>query len=221
MNVIKNEHGVFIVRKPVPPPLRRAVAEVLRNGKPQQRFLQKSLRTKDATVAKQRAPAILQHFDGVLQRAKALTAERPIRTTLSQTEIDRMADNLCASILADDERWRFSGKEFLTEAEEWLKREGIECKPMFPLGTLPDHGITQEQFRIRKEEAEEVLEWLREALGRGDISEVEDDIELLLLDNAVELDRKGPVYRPKHAPGRYELMLHATVRRAGSIHPER
>jgi len=51
MNVIKNEHGVFIVPKPVPAPLRAAVGEVLRNGMRKQRFLQRSLRTNNGAAS--------------------------------------------------------------------------------------------------------------------------------------------------------------------------
>jgi integrase len=198
MSVIKNEHGVYVVRRAVPAPLRAAVADVLRNGKPQQRFLQKSLRTKDAAVAKRRAPPVLQHFDAVLEKAKALTVARPVRTTLRPAEITEIADRMFASVLMQDERWRFGGKEYLRQAEEWMKREGVwyeDTKPMFPLDTLPDYGISDEQLRHANEGTVEELEYCRGALARGDISYVADDLDMLLLDCPFDVDRKGAAYR--------------------------
>ena len=51
MGLIQNEHGVWVVRRKVPPHLQEAVACVLDNGKDRQTFLQKSLGTKDRKEA--------------------------------------------------------------------------------------------------------------------------------------------------------------------------
>jgi hypothetical protein len=51
MGLRKNEHGVFVVRTPVPKHLQEPVARVLSNGKDRQAYLQKSTGTKDKTEA--------------------------------------------------------------------------------------------------------------------------------------------------------------------------
>src|SRR5262249_34945207 len=112
--------------------------------------------------------------------------------------IGEIEDRVFASILIHDERWRFGGKEFLRQAEDWMKRKGVwyeDTTPMFPLDTLPDHGISEEQLEHGKEDATDALETYRAALARGDISAVEDDLGLMLLDYPFDLDRKSAAYR--------------------------
>ena len=53
--------GTFYIRKVVPKPLREAVGKT---------SLDRSLRTKDAAVAKRRAPDVLAEFDLTLERAQ-------------------------------------------------------------------------------------------------------------------------------------------------------
>jgi hypothetical protein len=48
-------------------------------------------------------------FDSVLADAEALTAERPLRTTLDRREIERIADFFYAHELAADEETRREG----------------------------------------------------------------------------------------------------------------
>src|SRR5215470_8880575 len=88
--------------------LREPVFRVLDRAKQQQMWLQKSTRTKDKAEAKQPAPAIMGEFAKVLREAEGLLAERPLRTILAQSEIDRVAEFHYASVLAGDE-------EFTTE----------------------------------------------------------------------------------------------------------
>jgi hypothetical protein len=92
MGLIQNEHGVWVVRRKVPERLQEAVARVLNNGKDRQTFLQKSTGTKDKKEATRLAPAILVEFGKILDEAEALLAERPPRTSLAQSEIDRIGD---------------------------------------------------------------------------------------------------------------------------------
>ena len=81
----------------------------LGNGKKRQPWLQRSLRTKDKHEAKRLAPPVLMEFDSVLADAEALTAERPLRTTLDRREIERIADFFYAHELAADEETRREG----------------------------------------------------------------------------------------------------------------
>lgn len=73
MGLLKNEHGVYVVRKKVPERLQRAVAEVTSAGTAKQTFLQRSLRTKNLQQAKVTAKPILIEFDAIIARAEALT----------------------------------------------------------------------------------------------------------------------------------------------------
>ena len=82
MGIIKNEHGVYNLRKKVPKNLTQAVAEVMGSSKPSVSWLKKSLGTKDRKLAKVRAAPILMEFDRILAKAEAQAAERPLRTPL-------------------------------------------------------------------------------------------------------------------------------------------
>jgi hypothetical protein len=91
MGLIKNEHGVWQVRKKVPKRLEAARATVLGNGKPRVSWLKETLRTKDKKHATVTAKPIMMKFDRILADAEALLAERPPRTELSETEIKQLA----------------------------------------------------------------------------------------------------------------------------------
>jgi hypothetical protein len=103
MNVIKNEHGVFHVRKKVPKKLEEATATVMGSSKQRVAWLKKSLGTKDRKAAKVRATSVLMEFDRILADAEALLVERPLRTSLEPHEIERIADYFFASELTGDE----------------------------------------------------------------------------------------------------------------------
>ena len=92
MGLLKNEHGVYVVRKKVPERLQRVVAGVTSSGKPKQTFLQRSLRTKSLQQAKVTAKPILIEFDTILARAEALTEAAPMRAELAPAEVERIAD---------------------------------------------------------------------------------------------------------------------------------
>jgi hypothetical protein len=136
MGLKQNEHGVWIVRQRVPPRLREAVALVLDNGKERQTWLQKSLRTKDQREAKRLAPAVLVEFRKTLDEAEARLAERPLRSSLGQSEIDRIAEFHFASVLAaDDEATRESAgdEELIRSIAQQLTEAGIEYYMPAPL----------------------------------------------------------------------------------------
>src|SRR5215467_1481384 len=98
MGLHKNRHGVSIVRHEVPE--RLEVARVLDNGKERQADLQKSTDTKDQKEAKRIAVDVLAGFRETLRQAEALLIERPVRSALAQSEIDRIAEFHHASVLA-------------------------------------------------------------------------------------------------------------------------
>jgi hypothetical protein len=82
MSIIKNEHGVFHVRKKVPKKLEAAAAQAVGASKPRVAWLKQSLGTKDHKEAKRLAPPVLMKFDRILAKAEALLAELPLRTSL-------------------------------------------------------------------------------------------------------------------------------------------
>src|SRR5215470_1672187 len=92
MGLRKNRHSVWIVRYKVPKHLEGAAACVLDNGKDRQAYLQKSTGTKDLNEAKRIAVDVLAGFQETLRQAEALLTERPLRTALAQSEIDRIAE---------------------------------------------------------------------------------------------------------------------------------
>ena len=65
--------------------------------------------TKDPHEAKRRAVAVLADFNKTLDQAEALLLELPLRTSLSQSEIDRIAEFYYASVLAGDEEFTSEG----------------------------------------------------------------------------------------------------------------
>src|SRR4051794_8723491 len=92
MSIIRNEHGVWCVRKKVPKRLEEATATVRGSSKGRVSWLQRSLKTKDKHEAKRLAPPVLIEFDRLLAEAEALLAERPLRSSLDRREIERIAD---------------------------------------------------------------------------------------------------------------------------------
>jgi hypothetical protein len=104
MGLSKNRHGTYYAVKKVPPQLQEAVADVLENGKQRQVWLKRSLGTKDRSEANRRVKAVQIEFDRTLERAKDLLVERPLRDSLSEAEIKRIAEYHFAEMLHLDER---------------------------------------------------------------------------------------------------------------------
>src|SRR5262249_1363200 len=72
---------------------------------------------------------------------------------------------------------------------------GAEFTPMYPLDTLPEFGLSDEQMRVRTENLANERKVMEGALARGDVSAVADDVALLLDDFGINLDQKGFGYR--------------------------
>jgi hypothetical protein len=99
MGLIKNEHGVWCVRRKVPKRLEAAVARVQDASKARQPWLKRSLRTKDEKRARVLAKPVMMEFDRIVAKAEALLVQHPVRTQLTEAEIKRIADYFYADQL--------------------------------------------------------------------------------------------------------------------------
>jgi integrase len=182
--LIKNPHGVYCAQRKVPSEpkgLQAAVAKLLNNGKAEQKFLKRSLHTKDPREANVRVKPVLIYFDKLIRDAKALVkpSTTPLpRSSLSDGEISNMADYVYVKALAWDERIRVGGRDELRRMEAEHPR--LEGRPMgpwaLPYETLPPLGLSPAQLRDDQEQLEDDLRCMREALALGDVSAVEDQV---------------------------------------------
>jgi hypothetical protein len=138
------------------------VARVLDQGKERRRFLQKSLRTKDRKEAIRLAPAVLVRFQKTLEEAEALLAERPLRTSLAQSEIDRIAEFHFAASLAGDEEFTREGgggdDELLRGIARQLDEAGIDYSMPIPIDAQrPAYGLSNREVAKRNADLEFML----------------------------------------------------------------
>jgi len=200
--LIQNSAGVWCVQRKVPELLQAAVARVLGSKKQIQKYLKKSLGTKDRREANRRATHALADLDRTLREAEALTRQQPqkpktpFRTTLNDAEIKRMAEYVYAKVLAWDERTRYGRDELKRMEAEHLRLEG---RPLggpwaFPYETLPAHGLSPPQLADRRQQLAEELRDMRGYLALGDITAVEEHIEDALDAFQVGLARQGAAY---------------------------
>jgi uncharacterized protein DUF6538 len=110
MGLIKDRHGTYYARHKIPERLQKAVARILNNGKAKQVWLKKSLGTKVVALANVRAKPVQIEFDQLLAKAEAQLTKRPLRSSLADVEIKRIADFFLGSALAADEKRRIVGK---------------------------------------------------------------------------------------------------------------
>jgi len=192
MGLIKNRHGVYNARKKVPPKLQAAVATVLGQSKHKQTWLKKSLGTKDIREANVRAKPVLMAFDRILARAEGLLADRPMRTSLTASEIERMADYHFAHMLASfDEFVRTAPseeQEFRKLAEEQDgKQEWVE--------PVPEFGFSGGQMLDATENLPAIVAAAEAALARGGIQHVAHRIEEVLEIFRIRVDTRGDAYK--------------------------
>src|SRR5712692_7053549 len=119
MGLIKNEHGVYHVRRKVPKHLEAATATVMDVPKGRQSWLKETLGTKDEKRARVLAKPVMMKFDRIIAQAEALLVEHPVRTELTEAEIKQIADYFYAHELG---------------ADEDLREEGIGSDPVFADG---------------------------------------------------------------------------------------
>jgi hypothetical protein len=118
MGLIKDRHGTYYARHKVPERLQGVVARILGNGKARQVWLKKSLGTKAVAQANVRAKPVQMEFDRILAQAEAQLKKRPLRTSISDIEIKRIADFFFAHELADDEELRIANPPVSLDLDE-------------------------------------------------------------------------------------------------------
>jgi hypothetical protein len=83
-------------------------------------------------------------------KAEALNAERPLRTSLSNMEIERIAEYLYAAALAQDDEMRRDGTGseavFQTVARQF-EDAGVKVHTQFQIGTAPEYGLTEREWQ--------------------------------------------------------------------------
>jgi integrase len=198
MNVIKNEHGVFHVRKKVPKKLEEATATVMGSSKHRVAWLKKSLGTKDLKAAKVRATPVLMEFDRILAEAEALLVERPLRTSLELHEIERIADYFFASELAGDEEDRREGgsEQLFQDVARQLSEAGIDYETPYQAGVAPPKfGLSDREMLRLAETLDWTLPAAQKALARADISHIQWEVDELLKVFRINLDPSSSAYR--------------------------
>jgi hypothetical protein len=193
------KNGMWVVRKKVSPQLREPVARVLNSDKQQQMWLQKSTGTERKAEATRLAPAIMAEFAKTLTEAEGLLAERPLRTTLTDQEIARLADWHFA-MLSTDEAFTAVGageEEALVRGiTEQLTEAGIEYTAPIPLDPrgLATFGLSNRQLTQRADHLDNWLPLMKAALARGDISMVSEAMTELLDRAGLNLDPASAAY---------------------------
>ena len=198
MGLMKDRHGTYYARVKVPERLQAAVARVLDQGKDRQSFLKKSLGTKDLKAANIRAKLVQAGFDRVFGEAEKLLATRPLRDSLSATEIKRLAEIYYASMLDNDETARREGtgsEPVFQSIAAQLTAAGIAVKTPFAVGALPEAGLSAREVYKRAEHLSWELAVTSDALARGDTTVIREELEELLDVYQINLDPKCEAYR--------------------------
>jgi integrase len=198
MGVLKSKDGIYFVRKKVPAKLEEAVSTVLGASRPRVSWLKRSLRTKDPREANIKAKPVLMDFDRVLAKAASLLRDVPLRTQLSEREIERMAAYQFAFMLEEDEEVRRDG----TGSEpsfQWittqLRENGAVFRDQFATIGRPAFGLSDREMLKLQEGVDGPLAVAKHALARGNISFVEEELDELLDAFRINLDRKSEAYR--------------------------
>ena len=198
MGLIKNEHGVWHVRKKVPKALEAATATVIGASKPRVSWFKETLRTKDQKQAKIRAKPVMMKFDRVLAQADALLAERPLRMSLNEKEIQQISDYFYAHELGADEALREEGigsDPLFADIHRQLTEAGIEFDTPFDPHTQHGSGLSPRMMHKIEEDVSIVLPAAQRALARGDIGFIRYELNELLQVFRINLDPNCPDYR--------------------------
>jgi integrase len=198
MGLIKNEHGVWQVRKKVPKRLEAATATVLGNGKLRVSWLKETLRTKDKKDATITAKPVMMKFDRILADAEALLAERPLRNELPDAEIKRITDFFYAHELNADEQQRQEGSAsddaLFASIHEQLTADGIEFESPFEI-EKPRSGLSNRVMHKIEQDLSIVLPATKAALARGNIDFIRYELDELLRLFRINLDPQCADYR--------------------------
>src|SRR5260370_20149577 len=111
-----------------------------------------------------RAKPVLMQFDRTLDRADALLADKPLRQSLSQTEIRRLVNYHYAAVLAEDDQQRQSGLQPWTlEDRETLERFEVDARSEHDLAIVEildgaQDALAANEREYLREEGEELLD---------------------------------------------------------------
>src|SRR5258706_14770942 len=150
MGLIKNEYGVYHVRRKVPKALEAAAARVIGAPKERVSWLKETLATKDEKRARVLAKPVMMKFDRILAQAEALLVEHPVRTELTEAEIKQIADYFYAHELGSDEEQREGGvgsDPGFASIHQQLTAAGIEVKTPFALAEETGSGLSESMMR--------------------------------------------------------------------------
>ena len=197
MGLIKNEHGVYHVRRKVPKHLEEATARVTGAAKARQPWLKQSLRTKDEKRARVLSKPIMMEFDRIIAKAEALAVELPVRTNLTEGEVRQISDYFYALQLCDDEELRAEGigdDPLFADIHRQLTEAGIEFTSPFMV-EKSGSGLSDRMMHKIEESVSIVLPAAREALARGNIEFIRYELNELLQVFRINLDQNSPDYR--------------------------
>jgi len=201
MNVIKDRHGTYYARKKIPVRLQEAVARVLGNGKPRQTWLKRSLGTKDIGEANVRAKPVQIKFDQIIAQAEVQLKARPLRTSITDIEIKRIADFFYAHELGADEELREDSRgsdPLFVSIHKQLTEAGVQFHAHYDPGSLtlePGHGLSPRMMAQIEDDATAILSVAEDALARGDITRIRYEVDALLDVFQINLDPSCADYR--------------------------
>jgi integrase len=173
----------------------------LDNGKAKQVWLKKSLGTKMVAQANVRAKPVQMEFDRILARAESQLKKHPLRTSLSDIEIKRIADFFYAHELAGDDELRTDGRgddPMYVSIHRQLTEAGIESDAPYDLKSLtlePGQGLSKRMMERIEEDASAILSVAEDALARGDIRYIRYEVDALLEVFQINLDPSCEDYR--------------------------
>ena len=191
MGLIKNEHGVYHVRRKVPKSLEAATATVMDAPRERVSWLKQTLRTKDEKRARVLAKPVMMKFDRILAQAEALLVEHPVRTELTDTEIKQIADYFYAHELGADEEIREGGigsDPGFASLHRQLTEAGIEVNTPFDVVEETGSGLSDRMMLKIEESVTIVLPAAKEALARGNVNFIRDELNMLLQVFGINLD---------------------------------
>jgi integrase len=197
MGLIKNEYGIWNVRRKVPKALEVATARVMGVPKERVSWLKKTLGTKDEKRARVLATPVMMEFDRIIAQAEALLVEHPVRTKLTEIEIKQIADYFYAYELREDEDLRAGGvgdDPLFADIHRQLTEAGVEFESPF---AVEKNGSALSDRMMNKIEgaASDVLPLAREALARGNIEFIRHELNELLQVFRINLDPNCLDYR--------------------------
>lgn len=192
MGLNKDRHGTYYARQKVPIRLQEAVAHVLDNNKTKQVWLKRSLGTKDLPKANVRAKPVLMEFDRIIAQAETLLKARPVRTSLSDAEIKRMAEYTYALALRTNDKFMREAPE---EEAEFRRFEEAEHGSQEWVEPVPEYGLSGGQLLDVADTIPRLVSEAEVALACGNIQHASYKIEDALATFQINLDTDRSDYK--------------------------